>query len=93
MFNRFCSRKLRNKAPFASLFESFNTPFKGIVSRDLFFLLKIFDLGPILTVKKGCANIFAKMKKFAQQFLLIHMGPRPNLLSKKLVKNLMTLSL
>ena len=46
--------------------------------------------------KFGCprSNIFAKTKKFAKPFLPVHMGPRSNLLSKKkMVKNLVTLSL
>ena len=39
------------------------------------------------------ANIFAKMKNFAKLFSPIHMGSRSNLLSKKIVTNLVTLSL
>ena len=39
------------------------------------------------------ANIFAKTKKFAKPFLPVHMVPRSNLLRKKMVKNLVTLSL
>ena len=38
-------------------------------------------------------NIFAKTKKFAKPFTSVHMGPRSNFLSKKMVKNLVTLSL
>ena len=39
------------------------------------------------------ANIFAKTKMFAKPFLPVHIGPRSNLLSKKKVKNLVTLFL
>ena len=43
---------------------------------------------------KFFASILAKTKKmFAKPFLSVHMGPRSNLLSKKMVNNLVTLSL
>ena len=40
------------------------------------------------------SNIFSKIKKFANAFLPVHIGPRSNVLSKiKMVANLVTLSL
>ena len=38
-------------------------------------------------------TIFEKMKKFAKPFSPVHMGPRSNLLSKKVNENLVTMTL
>ena len=39
------------------------------------------------------SNISAITKNFAKPFLTVHMGPRSNLLSQKMVENLTRLSL
>ena len=45
--------------------------------------------------RKGTVTEFfdTKTKKFAKPFLPVHFGPRSNLLSQKMVKNRVTLSL
>ena len=73
--------------------------FNGTVPRDFrtFYIKKLY-LGPeheksVSRIFELRSNIFAITIKFAKPCLSLHMRPRSNLLSKKMVENLATLSL
>ena len=75
--------------------------FNGTVPRDFrTFYIKNFTWAPYeqeklvsRTAIELRSNIFAITIKFAKPCLSLHMRPRSNLLSKKMVENLATLSL